>query len=316
MVKVISTKRKSAVLTPSSLACLSRIPTVNLTMGCAHGCLYCYTRGYRVYPGESTVHVYENTLELLRRELQRKKQKPLAMYFSPASDLFQPVPEVLGLAYDVLQEIFNRGIGIAFLTKGVIPDRHMLLLQENAALVRAQIGLITLDDALLHTFEPHAAPAAVRVAQIKRLTESGIKTQMRLDPILPAVTDDERTFQELCRSAMEAGVTELAASVLFLRPAVMRRLVQASEASGAVARCLGAFSDPQRIAIHAERSSVIALPLEQRQRIFRRLENIGSGHGLTVKRCACKNPDIASGTCSIAGDLRHTRASTEATLFG
>ena len=49
MVKLIRTKRRSAVLTPSSLACLSRIPTVNLTAGCAHGCLYCYTRGYRAY---------------------------------------------------------------------------------------------------------------------------------------------------------------------------------------------------------------------------------------------------------------------------
>ena len=73
-VRVVHTKRKSAVLTPSSLACLSRIPTVNLTMGCAHGCLYCYTRGYRVYPGEGTVYVYENTLDLLQRELQRRKR--------------------------------------------------------------------------------------------------------------------------------------------------------------------------------------------------------------------------------------------------
>ena len=316
MVKLIRTKRKSAVLTPSSLACLSRIPTVNLTMGCAHGCLYCYTRGYRAYPGEGTVNVYANTLELLRHELQRRKQKPAAIYFSPASDLFQPVPEVLNLAYEVLREILNRGIGVAFLTKGLIPERHMSLLQENAALIRAQIGLITLDDALLRTFEPHAAPARVRVAQIKRLAASGVKTQMRLDPILPAVTDDERTFDELCRSVREAGVADIAASVLFLRPAVTRRLVQASEASAALARCLEAFSNAQRMAIHAERSSVIALPREERERIFRRLENVAAHYGMVVKRCACKNPDLSSGTCSIAGDLRRTRATTEATLFG
>ena len=315
MVRVINTKRKSAVLTPSSLACLSRIPTVNLTMGCAHGCLYCYTRGYRVYPGEGTVHVYENTLELLRRELQRKKHKPVAIYFSPASDLFQPVPEVLDIAYRLLQEILARGIGVAFLTKGVIPDRHMLLLRQNAALVRAQVGLITLDDALLRAFEPHAAPAAVRVAQMKQLAKSGIKTQVRLDPILPALTDDERTFQELCRSAREAGVGDIAASVLFLRPAVTRKLVQASEAGAVVARCLEAFSNAQRMAIHAERSSVIALPREERERIFRRLENVAARYGMTVKRCACKNPDLASGTCSIVGDFQLMRPTTEAALF-
>lgn len=316
MVSVISTERKSAVLTPSSLACLSRIPTVNLTMGCAHGCLYCYTRGYRMYPGEGTVHVYGNTLELLRCELQRKKRKPAAIYFSPASDPFQPVPQVLDIAYRLFEEILGGGIGIAFLTKGVIPERHMTLLRQNAGLVRAQIGLITLDDALLRTFEPRAAPGAIRIAQMRQLTESGIKTQIRLDPILPAVTDDEGTFREVCRAAADAGVNDVAASVLFLRPAVIRRLVQASEANAAVARCLAEFADARRLAIHAERSSVIALPLEERERIFERVDNVASGHGLAVKRCACKNPDLASGTCSIAGDFRRTRATTERTLFG
>ena len=316
MVKLTGTRRKSAVLTPSSLACLSRIPTVNLTAGCAHGCLYCYTRGYQAYPGEGTVNVYTNVLELLRHELQRRRHKPVAIYFSPASDLFQPVPEALEIAYHVLREILTRGIGVAFLTKGVIPERHMLLLRENAALVRAQIGLITLDEAVLRTFEPNAASAAIRVAQMKQLTESGIKTQIRVDPILPALTDDEQTFRELCRSAMDAGVTDIAASVLFLRPAVTRRLVQASEASAALASCLEAFSDAQRMAIHAERSSVIALPREERERISRRLENVAAHYGMVVKRCACKNPDLSSGTCSIAGDLRRTRATTEATLFG
>ena len=315
-VKVISTQRKSAVITPSSLACLSRIPTMNLTMGCAHGCLYCYTRGYRVYPGEGTVHVYENTLELLRRELLRKKHKPVAVYFSPASDLFQSVTEVLDLAYHVLQEILARGIGIAFLTKGVIPERHMMLLRQNAALVRAQIGLITLDDALLGTFEPRAAPAAIRVAQMKQLTESGIKTQLRIDPILPGLTDDEQTLGELCRAAADAGVTDIAASVLFLRPAVTTRLQQASGTHAAVARCLEAFADARRMAIHAERSSVIALPREQRERIFRRLENVARRYAIAVKRCACKNPDLSSGTCSIVGDFKRGNAATGPTLFG
>jgi pyruvate-formate lyase-activating enzyme len=58
MVNVIRVERKTAVLTPSSLACLSRIPTVNLTAGCAHGCLYCYTRSYSSYPGEDKVAFY------------------------------------------------------------------------------------------------------------------------------------------------------------------------------------------------------------------------------------------------------------------
>ena len=43
MVTVTPAERKLRVLTPSSIACLARIPTINLTAGCAHGCIYCYT---------------------------------------------------------------------------------------------------------------------------------------------------------------------------------------------------------------------------------------------------------------------------------
>jgi len=315
VVSVRRIHRKSAVLAPSTLACLSRIPTVNLTMGCAHGCLYCYTRGYRAYPGEGRVDVYANVLEKLQDELRRRRRKPVAIYFSPASDLFQPVPEVLDLAYGILQEVFARGIGIAFLTKGVIPGRHMGLLRENADLVRAQIGLITLDETLLRTFEPNAASAAVRVAQMKQLTESGIKTQLRIDPILPSLTDDLQTLDNLCRTAVAAGVTDIAARALFLRPAPRRRLLRAAETNAAVARCLGRFSNSQRIAIHAERSSVTALPMQERERIFQRLENVAGRYRITVKRCACKNPDIATGTCSIAGEWQRKAATTQATLF-
>jgi len=46
MTEVIRAERKAAVLTPSSLACLTHVPTVNLTAGCAHECHYCYARGY------------------------------------------------------------------------------------------------------------------------------------------------------------------------------------------------------------------------------------------------------------------------------
>jgi hypothetical protein len=52
---VIQAKRRSAVLTSSGLACLSTLPTINLTTGCLHDCLYCYIRGHRNYPGERRI---------------------------------------------------------------------------------------------------------------------------------------------------------------------------------------------------------------------------------------------------------------------
>jgi sulfatase maturation enzyme AslB (radical SAM superfamily) len=85
--KVVPIERKSAVLTPSSLACLSNIATINLTAGCAHGCIYCYTQGYSNSPRDGTIHLYANTADKLAQELRRKRKLPRAVYFSPSSDL-------------------------------------------------------------------------------------------------------------------------------------------------------------------------------------------------------------------------------------
>src|SRR3990170_2663694 len=109
MTEVIKAQRKAAVLAPSQLACLSKLPTINLTAGCAHECLYCYARGYSQHPGQGKVALYANTLEQLREELPRKRRRPESVYFSPSSDIFQPVPEVLDLGYDVFHYLFEAG---------------------------------------------------------------------------------------------------------------------------------------------------------------------------------------------------------------
>ena len=83
--------RKSAVLSTSSMNCLSDVSTINLTVGCAHGCLYCYTQGYSSYPGNSVVQVYDSLPQQLENELNKKRRLPRRVYFSPSSDLFQPI---------------------------------------------------------------------------------------------------------------------------------------------------------------------------------------------------------------------------------
>lgn len=302
MVNVRMVKRKAQVLTPSGLDCLAHIPTVNITTGCAHGCLYCYTRGYSIYPGEGQVEVYENLLDKLKKELPRKKRRPRAVYFSPSSDVFQPVPEVLEVTYGVFEYLLKTGVGVAFLTKGAIPERHMKLLKSHAANVRAQVGLITLEDDILKVFEPRAAPARQRLSQIQELTSAGLRTQVRLDPILPGLTDGEDRLRPLLRAIAETGVKKVAASILFLRPAVAASFKEHIQDPETLARIMAPFSRARRLAIHAEHSRVMALPEMERAAIFARLRKIAAAFGIGVKICACKNPDLASGTCSIAGD--------------
>ena len=333
MTEVIRIERKSAVLTPSSLACLTHVPTVNLTAGCAHECCYCYARGYLTHPGEGRVTFYTNTLAKLREELRRKRKKPSTVYFSPSSDPFQPVPEVLDMAYDVFRFLFESEIGVAFVTKGRIPERHRSLLATHAPLVQGRIGMITLDPGIAAAFEPFAATPEVRLAQAAELIRAGIPIEARLDPILPGVTDGVDCLEPLCAALAGIGVRTIAASVLFLRPAVIGSLrrhfgdcpnFRVSEngtvpfdAAAMLNGLLNSFAGSKTLAIHAGNSRVRALPASARLEIMERLKSIAHRYGMEVLVCACKNPDISSGSCHISGRWPPAaRESSQLGLFG
>lgn len=313
MVTVIQTNRRSAVLTPSSLACLSHMPTINLTSGCAHGCVYCYTRGYSTHPGEDKVVLYRNTLDKLKEELARNRKRPQAVYFSPSSDLFQPVTEVLELGYRVLEMLFSQGIGVALLSKGHIPDKTMLLFLNHADKVRAQIGITTLDEDIQRIFEPNTASPGVRIEQIAKLVAGGIATEARLDPVLPGLTDSKDALRQLFSVLAKVGVRRVAVSTLFLRSSVLESLKRNVQNTELLQELLDFYRHAERMAIHAERSSVIALPIAVRKDIYTRIGCIAGEYDIKLSICACKNPDLAHGTCNIGGSW--PRQETQRNLF-
>jgi DNA repair photolyase len=298
---IIRASRRSSVLTPSGLACLSTLPTINLTTGCLHDCLYCYIRGYRNYPGEGRIVLYENTLDLLQDELSRMAAKPRAVYFSPSSDLFQPAPEVLELSHAILQFLFTQGVGVAFLTKGVIPDYTLQLLIEHHELVRAQIGLITLHEGISRVFEPHAASPQRRFLQLETLIAGGVHAEARLDPILPGVTDSAESLAEHLASLARVGVRRIAAGVLFLRPGILYWLKSRVSDGRMLESLLHAYRGGQQTVMRGAQYPILKLSTEVRQEIFDRLGRAAAAHGIEVRICACKNADLARGSCNIAG---------------
>ena len=300
-IEVIAAERKTPVLTPSKLACLAAVPMANLTAGCTHGCLYCYAQGYCSYPGREKVIVYTNFLEKLRQQLDRMRRRPKAVCFSPSSDLFQPVPEVLDLAFDVLDFLFRSGIGVIFMTKGKIPRRHMELLMANASRVRAQIGILTLNGRLLRVIEPHCASPKIRLDQMRQLVEAGVETAARLDPILPGLTDDPTSLHALCAAVSEAGVKEISASTLFLRPAVLGSLRRRIGRSKTLGRLFDGFDQGKWLELFSNRGCILALPAARRRKIFDWLTAIARQYGITVHVCACKNPDLVAGGCNLGG---------------
>jgi len=312
---VTKASRRSPVLTSSGLACLSTLPTINLTTGCLHDCLYCYIRGYRNYPGEGRVVLYEDTLDRLRQELLLAASKPHAVYFSPSSDLFQPAPEVLELTHSVLEFLLSKGVGVAFLTKGVIPDCTLQLLIEHRELVRAQIGLITLEEGISRIFEPHAAGPERRLLQLETLIAGGIQAEARLDPILPGVTDSPELLDQQVARLAGVGVKRIAAGVLFLRPGILYWLKSRVSDRRMLALLLHGYQEGKQAVMRGAQYPILNLSTEARRQIFERLEHAAAAHGIEIRICACKNADLARGSCNIAGTWHRQAAAAQPLLL-
>ncbi|MBI4287576.1 MAG: radical SAM protein [Chloroflexi bacterium] len=300
MVNVGWAERKSSVLSSSSLACLASIPAINLTAGCAHDCVYCYARGYSGFPGEDKVVIYNNILDKLKNELLRRKNKPQAVYFSPSSDIFQPIPEVLELSHSLLEFLLSRDIGIAFLTKGRIPERTLRLLLNHANKVKAQVGIITYDDNIRRIFEPYAARIDIRLKQMATLAAGGVDVKARVVPILPGLTDSFDSIDRLGRAIFHTGVKKAAMSTLFLRPAIEASLRRRISDKSTLDNLLDFYRDAKRIAVHAEHSSVIPLSRPKREEIYSRFRQAARKYAMDLSICGCMNPDIG-GTCNITG---------------
>lgn len=300
MVTVALVDRKSHALTPSSLRCLSHLPTINMTAGCVHGCAYCYIRGYSQYPGDDAVTVYRNTAEQVGQELKRKRKKPAAVYFCPSSDAFMPVEAVLEQSYKTMHLLLEQGVGVQFVTKGAIPDRFFDLFSQYPKLVAGQVGLTTLDVVLNNAIEPNTAPAHRRLKDLGKLVEIGATASLRADPLIHGVTDDDGGLDRLFTEVSTRGIHDVSASYLFLRPAIIGSLRRSIHDDDLLAKILKPFGKAEKPAIRGKGAGgATQLSLEVRRANIERIHAIAERHNLKLKVCGCKNADLTSGKCHL-----------------
>ena len=299
MARLIKKNRKSNVLTPSQLRCLSKTPTINITSGCFHNCIYCYTKGYSQYPGDGQVILFANTANKLKEELARKRKKPQAVYFCPSCDPFQPIPEILDETYKAMATLLKAGIGVQFVTKAVVPANFIKLFAGYRGFVCAQVGLTCVDDNVRKIFEPGTASVSEKLSTLQRLVEVGVAMGARADPLVYGVMDSDKSLSELFSAISEVGVTEIAIGYLFLRSAIRKSLERNIKDTQLLGKLLKSYSEGTTLPIGMKNSQGIVLPKEIREKAFERIKRIASDFRVSVHICGCKNSDITSESCHI-----------------
>jgi DNA repair photolyase len=293
--KVTPRYRRGRILTPAHFGCLDGIPTLNITNGCIFRCTYCYARGYRHAPGEGEVHLYVNLPRLLEEELSRKRVIPQWVILNTSSDCFQPHPDILHITDEVIQILLDRGIGISFLTKGIIPERFFDLFAEFPGKILAQIGLVSLSERYWKGYEPHTPSPEQRIENIRNLKKVGVSPEIRIDPIIPFVTDTVGEVEALFTRLEALGVKRVTLSYLHLRPAIQQQLMK--ELSPLHQTIIESCFRTQEWKTVGSSSKTKLLPRPIRERGYERMRKIAKGLGITALICQCKNPDLEADLC-------------------
>ena len=308
--RLIPTDKKSAPLKRADFGCLRRYHVLNLTRGCLHSCVYCYARGYASAPEKDTVHVYRNVPSALRRDLDnpnRRRRIPVVA-FNTASDCFQPHPDILEIALESMRILLSRGVVVSFLTKGHIPASFFRLFADYPGQVRARMGLVSPFEEFRQRFEPGTAPVPERLEAIRELSRIGASVSVRVDPVIPFVSDDADTVAHLMHLLSEHGIAEISLSYLQLRPGVLERLRE--ELPETQFQLLsGCFRSGEWHRPDGSAWSKL-VPLSLRRKGHERFLDEARRRGMGVAICACKNPDLPGDLCDANPEEAPTRRKT------
>jgi len=247
---------------------------------------------------EGEVYLYVNLPGLLEEELSRKRVFPQWVILNTSSDCFQTHPDILHVTCEVIRILLDHGIGISFLTKGVIPQQCLELFRRAPEKILAQVGLVSLSERYWKGYEPYTPSPEERVQNIQKLREIGITPEIRIDPIIPFVTDIEDEMVNLFKRLKDKSVKRVTLSYLHLRPAIQKQLMK--ELSPLHRSLIESCFRTQEWKEVGSSTKAKLLPRLVREKGYQRIKEIAEAFGITASICQCKNPDLKGDLCGSA----------------
>jgi DNA repair photolyase len=190
--------------------------SLNPYTGCAHACLYCYITSY--IPRGFQCRPKRDLLRRLEGDLERLGRQPL-ISMSNSSDPYPPAEKELLLTRGCLERLVGRA-RVLVVTKSDLVVRDADLLGRLPCAV--SVTLTTLKPTVAKRLEPGAPPPERRLKALRELSDAGIPTSLRLDPLIPGLNEGE--VEEIVKAAASTGVRHVTSSTFKPRPDSWRRM--------------------------------------------------------------------------------------------
>lgn len=209
--------------------------TINPYRGCEFGCVYCYARYTHEFlelrdplDFERRIFVKRRAAEALARTLSHTPVGEDAIAIGTATDPYQPAERRFELTRSMLKVLAElSGLTISITTKSalIVRDLDLLRALNRRSNISVNFSLITLDRKLQRALEPRATRPELRLRALAELTGAGIRCNVLVMPVIPALTDSRHSVEPVMRAAKTAGAGNVWWRALFLRPAAARRFI-------------------------------------------------------------------------------------------
>lgn len=184
-----------SVLTPQTGR--HRIPydyTINPYRGCLFGCSYCYASKF-VHDDDDKkaewgfwVEYKKNAVDALLRESYKITGK--SVFFSSATDPYQPVERRLGLTRALLEVLlFAFPSHLHMQSRSPMIARDIDLLLRFGSSLSVGLSIPTDSEVVRKVFEPRAPSIPRRLQTARALKSAGIRVTASVAPLLPCTPD-------------------------------------------------------------------------------------------------------------------------------
>jgi len=258
---------------------------VNPYLGrCAHQCIYCYAIKFPSFRGPVVPRLRLRE-EIVKMAEGTKTKMPVML--SDATDPYQPLEKRYLITRRCLEILAEHGFPLLIVTKSDLITRDLDILKQTQAVV--SMTITTPHDDVANIIEPHTSPPDSRLSALQEVTDRGIPTVVRIDPIIPTVNSDNKDLETIVSKAADIGVKQITASTMKivrgLLPSIKTTHFELSE------RLASLYSDGEWI------SGYKYLSREKRFEILSRLRMIVLKYGLEFATCREGFPQLNTRIC-------------------
>lgn len=192
-------------------------------MGCSHGCLYCDGRAEKYHlegDFEKNITIRKNLPDLMEGELYRLRERGPVHFSSGISDIYQPCEKEYSLMARCSEILSETSFPVSVLTKSslVLRDLNNWKKVNSRGGFLLQMTLTTLDEDVIRMSEPGASSAEKRIETIQAFKDAGCSVGIYMMPLLPGLSDDNRSVEALLTKLRELNVDYIIPGELTLRP--------------------------------------------------------------------------------------------------